>query len=325
MAQSCRVVAAHLQCLRAAPCAWARSKSGGTRAYLAIAGGIDVPRFLGSRGTFMLGGFGGHAGRALRAGDVVHLLSGSWTQRARASSGCNDAADLCATVGDRRALRAARRARVLHAGRHRDAVRARNGACTTSPTAPACGWSDPSPSGRARMAAKRACIPRTSTTTHMPSAPSTSPATCPSCWAPMGRAWADSFAQPWSSRPNAGSWASSKPATRCASAASRSRRPKRWRQQWSVLIATLQCARCRNLPATQARRAGDSARPSNSAQPATVYRADGDKYLLVEYGRDVLDLGLRFRVHLLEGKLRAAALSGHHRHHSRRAQPADSL
>ena len=28
------------------------AKSGGMRAYLAIAGGIDVPRFLGSRATF---------------------------------------------------------------------------------------------------------------------------------------------------------------------------------------------------------------------------------------------------------------------------------
>src|SRR5580658_6865594 len=48
-------------------------RNGGARAYLAIAGGIDVPRFLGSRATFMLGGFGGHAGRSLRPGDVVHF------------------------------------------------------------------------------------------------------------------------------------------------------------------------------------------------------------------------------------------------------------
>lgn len=50
-------------------------RNGGTRAYLAIAGGIDAPEFLGSRATFMLGGFGGHAGRALRAGDVIHLVN----------------------------------------------------------------------------------------------------------------------------------------------------------------------------------------------------------------------------------------------------------
>jgi urea carboxylase len=45
----------------------------GCRAYLAIAGGLDVPAYLGSRSTFMLGKFGGHAGRSLRAGDVLHL------------------------------------------------------------------------------------------------------------------------------------------------------------------------------------------------------------------------------------------------------------
>ncbi len=45
----------------------------GARAYLTVRGGIDVAPYLGSRATFTLGGFGGHAGRALRAGDVLHL------------------------------------------------------------------------------------------------------------------------------------------------------------------------------------------------------------------------------------------------------------
>jgi len=44
----------------------------GSRAYLAIRGGIDVPPYLGSRATFTLGQFGGHGGRALAAGDVLH-------------------------------------------------------------------------------------------------------------------------------------------------------------------------------------------------------------------------------------------------------------
>ncbi|ODS03090.1 hypothetical protein AUC71_11565 [Methyloceanibacter marginalis] len=35
----------------------------GTRAYIAVRGGIDVPLYLGSRSTFTLGKFGGHAGR----------------------------------------------------------------------------------------------------------------------------------------------------------------------------------------------------------------------------------------------------------------------
>lgn len=45
----------------------------GARAYLAIAGGIQCPRYLGSKSTFTLGQFGGHGGRALRTGDVLHL------------------------------------------------------------------------------------------------------------------------------------------------------------------------------------------------------------------------------------------------------------
>ncbi|MFZ4892900.1 urea carboxylase [Plantibacter sp. Mn2098] len=43
----------------------------GQRAYLAVRGGIDVPLYLGSASTFTLGGFGGHAGRALLPGDVL--------------------------------------------------------------------------------------------------------------------------------------------------------------------------------------------------------------------------------------------------------------
>jgi urea carboxylase len=38
----------------------------GCRAYLALQGGFDVPDYLGSKSTFTLGQFGGHAGRTLR-------------------------------------------------------------------------------------------------------------------------------------------------------------------------------------------------------------------------------------------------------------------
>jgi urea carboxylase len=44
----------------------------GARTYLAISGGFDVPSYLGSKATFTLGHFGGHAGRALRAGDTLY-------------------------------------------------------------------------------------------------------------------------------------------------------------------------------------------------------------------------------------------------------------
>ena len=45
----------------------------GCRAYLAMQGGFDVPDYLGSKSTFTLGQFGGHGGRGLRVGDVLHL------------------------------------------------------------------------------------------------------------------------------------------------------------------------------------------------------------------------------------------------------------
>ncbi|MFK7861138.1 MAG: urea carboxylase [Granulosicoccus sp.] len=48
-------------------------KSEGARAYLCVAGGIQCPVYLGSRSTFTLGKFGGHNGAALRTGDVLHL------------------------------------------------------------------------------------------------------------------------------------------------------------------------------------------------------------------------------------------------------------
>lgn len=52
------------------------AKGPGLRGYLAVRGGLDEARYLGSRTTFRLGQFGGHSGRALRAGDVLRLFPG---------------------------------------------------------------------------------------------------------------------------------------------------------------------------------------------------------------------------------------------------------
>jgi biotin-dependent carboxylase-like uncharacterized protein len=55
----------------------------GARAYLAIAGGIDVPPVLGSRATHVMTGMGGLAGRPLRPGDRLPLgAAASHTGRA---------------------------------------------------------------------------------------------------------------------------------------------------------------------------------------------------------------------------------------------------
>jgi biotin-dependent carboxylase-like uncharacterized protein len=45
----------------------------GARSYLAVAGGIDVPEFLGSRSTYTLIGLGGLEGRALQEGDELNI------------------------------------------------------------------------------------------------------------------------------------------------------------------------------------------------------------------------------------------------------------
>jgi biotin-dependent carboxylase-like uncharacterized protein len=57
----------------------------GTRAYLCISGGIDVPQVLGSRSTDLHAGMGGLEGRLLRRGDVLRIAPSTISDRAPAS------------------------------------------------------------------------------------------------------------------------------------------------------------------------------------------------------------------------------------------------
>lgn len=50
-----------------------RRPTSGMRTIVAFDGGVDVPIVLGSRATDLMARFGGHEGRALRAGDVLAL------------------------------------------------------------------------------------------------------------------------------------------------------------------------------------------------------------------------------------------------------------
>ncbi len=54
----------------------------GCRTYLAVRNGLDVPLYLGSRSTFALGQFGGHAGRTLRSSDVLPIADTQLTSTA---------------------------------------------------------------------------------------------------------------------------------------------------------------------------------------------------------------------------------------------------
>lgn len=62
----------------------------GARAYLSVAGGIDVPLVLGSRSTYALGALGGYEGRALRVGDTIAV----GPAQAAVTLGCSIPADL---------------------------------------------------------------------------------------------------------------------------------------------------------------------------------------------------------------------------------------
>ncbi len=72
----------------------------GARSYLTLRGGLQVPEYLGSKSTFTLGQFGGHGGRALRAGDVLHI-----PPLGNTSNGSQLPAALCTALPDVREIR----------------------------------------------------------------------------------------------------------------------------------------------------------------------------------------------------------------------------
>jgi antagonist of KipI len=62
------------------------ARTRGARAYLAIEGGIDAPRVLGSRSTHVISAMGGMSGRALRPGDRLPIGARPRARRAVALS-----------------------------------------------------------------------------------------------------------------------------------------------------------------------------------------------------------------------------------------------
>jgi urea carboxylase len=281
-------------------------RGAGTRTYLAIAGGIDVPRFLGSRGTFMLGGFGGHAGRALRAGDVVHLLPAAGSQEtlelAAALTPIYDRHwDIGVLYGPHTAPEFFTDDDIemlfstdwrVHYQSDRTGVRL---------VGPKPRWARKDggeaglhPSNIHDNAYAVGSIDFTGDMPILlgPDGPSLGGFVCPAVTVEAER---------WKlGQLKAGDTV-------------------RFRRLTLDQAAVLEAALDRavetlqgSLPALPESGGREPAilKTMDKRQPATVYRADGDKYLLVEYGDRVLDLGLRLRVHLLEGKLRAARLPG---------------
>jgi urea carboxylase len=285
-------------------------KGGGARAYLAIAGGIDAPRFLGSRGTFMLGGFGGHAGRALRAGDVVHFLPASERHACRSVTHEGfDAAQLAYSRnweigvlygphGEPEFFTAADIGMLFDAEWRVHYHSDRTGIRLIGPK-PDWARKDGGEAGLhpSNIHDNAYAVGSIDFTGDMPillgpDGPSLGGFVCPAVVVEAER---------WKlGQLKAGDMVRFRRITLEQAEALEAEMEK--------LVATLEGS----LPKLPEPALPELAilRTRSGRQPSAVFRADGDKYLLVEYGPNVLDLGLRLRVHLLENRLRSAALKG---------------
>ncbi len=276
---------------------------GGGRAYIAVRGGIDVPEYLGSRSTFILGRFGGHAGRALRAGDMIrwgeeispddhprHVLPSSLIPRYPQQweigvlYGPHGSPDFF-TGDDIDTLFAT--AWKVHYNSDRTGVRL---------IGPRPQWARKDggeaglhPSNIHDNAYAVGAIDFTGDMPVVlgPDGPSLGGFVCPVVIA-NGELW--------------------KAGQLCPGDTVRFRRisesqARRIERQLDEAIL--------NLRGTLPEAYEDAPEPSVLAESrGTIYRASGDRYLLVEIGPNVLDLNLRFRVHELELLLRKQALPG---------------
>ena len=275
------------------------AQSAGARAYLAIAGGFDVPDYLGSRATFILGRFGGHAGRVLAAGDVLHVghalacpnlsvspppYSNDW--EIGVMYGPHGAPDFF-TDGDIETFFAT--SWKVHYNSDRTGVRL----IGPKPT-----WArkDGGEAGLhpSNIHDNAYAIGTVDFTGDMPvilgpDGPSLGGFVCPATIVD---------AELWKI-------GQLRPGDLVRFRALSLDQARTLERDLDSAIASLSGA-WPALP-TDARR---EAPIQPSSTPSTVYRADGDKYLLVEYGPNVLDMNLRFRVHALEAQLRNTNLAG---------------
>jgi len=288
----------------------------GCRAYLSIRGGFDVPRYLGSRATFSLGKFGGHGGRALITGDVLHLGAAATRVESAAIPECvrpviEDAWDIGVLYGphgapdffteaDMQAFFAA--TWEVHYNSNRTGVRLLG----PKPT-----WAR-SDGGEAGLHPSNIhdnpyAVGTVDFTGDMPvilgpDGPSLGGFVCPVTLV-KSELW-----KLGQLRPN----------NRIRFNRYSPDEAVRTELQQERVIATLESTANRltkKRPYIDAAApAGDgpiiASLPARDPRPAVTYRRAGDKYLLVEYGPLVLDLELRLRVHALMRRLEQADIEG---------------
>ena len=279
----------------------------GTRCYLAVRGSFDTQPYLGSRSTFVLGGFGGPAGRALRAGDVLHIgqknlrldepgvlpadhvptLTHNWT--IGVLFGPHTAPDFFAEEDIAMLFETLWK---VHYQSDRTGVRL---------IGPKPRWARPDggeaglhPSNIHDNAYAIGTIDFTGDMPILlgPDGPSLGGFVCPATIVQ---------AELWKiGQLKAGDLVHFKRITLAEAEA--------MERAQDAFLADLSLAPP-GLPAVSVDEPAILSRFTERS-PSMTFRADGDKYLLVEYGEMQLDLSLRFRIHILEQMLREASLAG---------------
>jgi urea carboxylase len=266
----------------------------GLRTYLAVRGGLDVPPYLGSASTFTLGRFGGHGGRALRAGDKLSPggtspLSDPQPVPPERRPAIVSSWEIGVTEGPHAAPEFFTRADIetlysatytVHHNSARTGVRL---------IGPKPQWAREDggeaglhPSNIHDVPYAVGALDFTGDTPIIlgPDGPSLGGFTCPAVVA-SGELWKAGQLRP-------GDTVRFVPVREADAAALRDRRA---------------------LPAL-VRTGGDGDDGILARREDVVYRRDGDDNLIVEYGEQVLDLGLRMRVHALQSALEAEGLAG---------------
>jgi urea carboxylase len=282
------------------------AKGAGCRAYLAIRGALDIPLFLGSGSTFMLGGFGGHAGRALRAGDVIHFGDAEESPDLVALPAELipnyerhwDISVLYGPHGSPEFFTVADIEMIFNTDWRVHYQSDRTGVRLVGPK-PEWARKDGGEAGLhpSNIHDNAYAIGSIDFTGDMPillgpDGPSLGGFVCPAVvisaelWK-LGQLKAGDTVRFW-------------------------RVGEEQARQMELELESAIESLSGTLPRHPAIPIDESeiVQESASRKPVTTYRVDGDKYLLVEYGERILDLALRFRVHLLEQRLSALGLPG---------------
>jgi urea carboxylase len=272
----------------------------GLRIYVLIAGGLDVPAYLGSASTFTLGRFGGHGGRALRVADVLRAgrpgtLVGPVATAVRPT--LERAWRIAVTEGPHAAPEFFTRSDIatfyasdweVHFNSARTGVRL---------IGPRPQWARADGGEAGLHPSNIHDTPYAVGTVDFtgdvpiilgPDGPSLGGFVCPATVV-AGERW---------------KLGQLRPGDTVRFVAVSERTARRLRASFSEQLA----------PDDRSAEAGDDGvlgrRPAGDAGPEVCYRRSGDDNLLVEYGPMVLDLGLRMRVHALAERVMAERLDG---------------